>query len=78
MDTLLTFEPNSTESCVGINIINDIAIEQVVSFIVTLEAPADLDDRVSLSPAQGSVTIIDDDGESYSAWYGKVCTYVTQ
>ena len=64
MDTVLIFGANSTEICTDINIRDDNIVEQVESFIVTLEGPPDLDDRVSLSPTQGVITIISDDGES--------------
>ena len=63
VDTVLSFGADSTESCVDINITDDSVVEQIESFIVTLEGSPDLDDSVSLSPTQGMITIIDDDGE---------------
>ena len=63
VDTLLTFEANTVESCVDITIVDDKALEQVESFIVTLERPPDLHDRITLNPTQGKISITDDDGE---------------
>ena len=72
VDTVLSFGAGSTESCVDINIREDSFVEQPETFIVALERPPDLDDRVSLSPTQGVITIIDD-GESKVTSTAAVC-----
>ena len=63
LNTLLTFKTNEMEVCVSIIILDDYALEPVESFGVTLKRTSDLIDRVTFSPAEGTVTIVDDDGE---------------
>ena len=77
VDTVLTFGANTPEQCVNISIRDDDVVEQTESFIVTLERPLDLNNSVSLSPTQQTITIINEDGKStlksYSVWYSQVC-----
>ena len=80
VDTVLTFGTNSAESCVDINIADDSVVEQLELFIVTLERPPDLDDRVSLSLTQGVIVIINDDGESKATFSEAMvrCVYIIE
>ena len=63
-DVDLTFDANNLEHCVDIIIVNDLIVEEIESFIVTLEKTSDLDDRVFLDPRMGMIAIRNDDGES--------------
>ena len=63
LNALLTFETNEKEICVSVKIQDDLALEQVELFLVTLERTPDLDDRVILNNTQEIITIFDDDRE---------------
>ena len=41
---------------------NDVILENIESFDVTLERTSDLDSRITLNPVNGVVEIIDNDG----------------
>ena len=62
MDTLLSFAACQIRSCVNVSIINDIVLENVDSFDVTLERTLGLDSRITLNPVDGVIEITDNDG----------------
>ena len=43
-------------------IVDDVILENPESFHITVERPSDVDTRITVDPAAGVVTIIDDDG----------------
>ena len=60
---ILRFSANQRKLCVTVIIIDDLAVEQRESFIISLERPPDLHNRISISPDRGDVVIPNDDGE---------------
>ena len=62
MDTLLSFAACQIRSCVNVSIINDVVLENVESFDVTLERTLGLDSRITLNPVDGVIEITDNDG----------------
>ena len=57
---ITTFTPGANQQTINIPIINDLRLEDNETFTVQLtNAPA----RVTLDPAQATVTILDDDGK---------------
>ena len=56
----ITFGPGTVEQNITIPIINDLRLELDETFTVQLMNPPP---RVTLNPAQATVTIIDDDGK---------------
>ena len=59
----LIFAPNQHRSCVDVHIQDDDVLEQTESFRISLTGHENLDDRVSLVQTEGTVNIINDDGE---------------
>ena len=57
---ILTFERGDTEMCGSYVIINDEVLEDLENFNLQLSTRVD---RVTVAPAQGTVTIVDDDGK---------------
>ena len=53
-----------TRKCVQIAFVNDHITENIERFRVTLTRTAGLDYRITLSPEEGQVTIINTDSES--------------
>ena len=62
MDTVLLFAACCSMSCVNVPIVDDVIMENVESFDVTLERTSDLDSRITLDPVNGVVEITDNDG----------------
>ena len=62
MDTLLSFAECQMRSCVNVSIVEDTVLENVESFVVTLERVPELDSRITLDPVEGFVEITDNDG----------------
>ena len=62
---VLTFKPTQHDSCVGVTLVDTLALEMPESFFVTLQKPDDLDERITINPvrAEMEVYIRDDDGE---------------
>ena len=60
--TILMFDACQMRSCVNVTIRNDVILENVESFNITLERTSDLDSRITLDPVNGVVEIIDNDG----------------
>ena len=65
MDTLLSFAACQIRSCVNVSIINDIVLENVESFDVTLDRTTGLDSRIALEPVDGVIEITDNDGTPF-------------
>ena len=59
---ILLFASCQRRSCINVTIEDDNALELVELFNVTLETTTGLDERISLSPVNGVVEIIDNDG----------------
>ena len=51
-------------------IVDDVIPENPESFHITVERPSDVDTRITVNPAAGVVTIIDDDGK-----FAHVCSF---
>ena len=64
LNETLQFSVNQTRVCTNISIIDDLTVEQKESFYISLERPADLNNRITISYASGEVVISNDDGES--------------
>ena len=73
MNTRLSFAACQMRSCVNVSIENDIVLENVESFDVTLERAPDLDSRITLDPMDGVVEIFDNDGMYYMEWKVTKC-----
>ena len=58
---VLKFCECETRRCANITIIDDLALEMVESFEITLGRTADLDSRITLDPVDGNIQIIDND-----------------
>ena len=59
---ILLFASCQRISCINVTIEDDNVLELVELFNVTLETTTGLDERISLSPVNGVVEIIDNDG----------------
>ena len=62
VSTMLSFTACKTQSCVNIPIVDDALDEPERIFYVSLERTPDLNDRITLDPVDGEITLIDDDG----------------
>ena len=60
--TLLMFDECKRRSCVNISIEDDLVLEMEESFNVTLKRTIGLDSRIELSPMDGVIEIIENDG----------------
>ena len=60
--TLLMFGECEKRSCVNISIEDDLVLEMEESFNVTLKRTIGLDSRIELSPMDGVIEIIENDG----------------
>lgn len=61
---ILTFNECQSQSCTSLSIINDDKVEDIKFFTVHLQRTVGLDERISLSEANTTITIINDDGRS--------------
>ena len=59
----VTFSRNELRTCLEVTIIDDEVVELSKSFSISLERSENLDERITISPDRGTVTIEDDDGE---------------
>lgn len=57
----LMFAGCQMRSCVSLSIINDMVVENVESFGVSLKITDDLDSRIIFNPANGKIDITDND-----------------
>ena len=62
VSTFLMFDSCEMQSCTNITIVDDMVLELLESFSVTLERTPGLDDRITLDPIDGVVEINDNDG----------------
>ena len=62
MSTIMTFAACVTRRCVDVTVMNDTQDEPAEMFGITLERTPGLNDRITLDPVTGDITIVDDDG----------------
>ena len=55
------FAACETRHCVNVAIVEDILVESIETFGVTLERTPDLDSRITLNPVTEEIEIIDND-----------------
>ena len=63
IDVILEFDVCETRKCVNVMIVNDLVDEEDEIFTYHLRRTPNLDPRIDLAPIDGTVEIIDDDGE---------------
>ena len=63
IDVILEFGACLTRKCVNVGIVNDTVDEEDEIFTYHLRRTPNLDSRIDLAPIDGTVEIIDDDGE---------------
>ena len=63
IDVILEFGTCETRKCVNVSIVNDLVDEEDEIFTYHLRRTTNLDPRINLEPIDGTVEIIDDDGE---------------
>ena len=59
----VTFYGNELRKCLEVTIVENEVVELSESFYISLERTENLDERITISPDRGTVTIEDDDGE---------------
>ena len=64
MSTFLMFAACDTRRCVDVTIVNDGDIEPDEMIGITLERTPVLNDRITLDPVDGDITITDGDSKS--------------
>ena len=64
----LPFSACQKRSCVDITIHDDLTVEDVESFSVTLERTPGLDMRITLDQVEAEIEITDDDGEEFTLY----------
>ena len=64
----LPFSACQNRSCVNITIHDDMIVENVESFTVTLERTPGLDMRITLDQVEAGIEITDDDGEEFTVY----------
>ena len=62
MSTILMFDACNTRHCVDVTSVNDTVDEPDEMFGITLERTPGLNDKITLDPVDGDITIVDDDG----------------
>ena len=63
VSTTIEFDSCEVVQCIDMNLHDDMMHEMVESFAVTLERTPDLDDRITLSPVDGEIEIVDNDSK---------------
>ena len=61
VSVILMFAECETRRCANISIVDDQTLEMTESFDISLNRTADLDNRITLNPAEGTIRIIDND-----------------
>ena len=61
LSTTLMFAACDTRRCVNVAIVNDIIVESIETFAITLERTSNLDSRITLNPMDEEIEIIDND-----------------
>ena len=59
---MVTFSGNDLRKCLRVTLVDDYSFERTESFSISLERTENLDERITISPDRGTVTI-NDDGE---------------
>ena len=62
VDTILNFDACKRKSCVNVSIVEDVVLEKIELFNVTLERTPGLDRKIELTPVNGGIEIIDSNG----------------
>ena len=63
IDVTLEFDVCETRKCVNVSIVDDLVDEEDEIFTYHLRRTPNLDPRINLEPIDGTVEIINDDGE---------------
>ena len=63
IDVILEFGACETQMCVNVSIVSDLVDEEDEIFTYHLRRTPNLDPRINLEPTDGTVEIINDDGE---------------
>ena len=63
IDVILEFDVCETRKCVNVSIVDDLVDEEDEIFTYHLRRTPNLDSRIGLAPIDGTVEIIDDNGE---------------
>ena len=63
IDVTLEFSACGTRKCVNVSIVSDLVDEEDEIFTYHLRRKPNLDVRIDLEPIDGTVEIVDDDGE---------------
>ena len=63
IDVILEFDVCETRKCVNVRIVNDLVDEKDEILTYHLRRTLNLNPRINLEPINGTVEIIDDDGE---------------
>ena len=61
LSTTLMFAACETQRCVNVTIVENIIVESIETFCITLERTPDLDSRITLNPVTEEIEIIDND-----------------
>ena len=61
VSTTLMLDTCETRQCDYISIVDDVTLEMMESFSVTLERTPDLSSRITLNPVDGKMDVFDDD-----------------
>ena len=64
---VMYFDPCQDRFCVNISIYDDEIVEQDEEFLMIID-PIELDNRISLTPNNATVTITDMGGSKYGIW----------
>ena len=62
MSSILMFDARDIRRCVDITIVSDTDDERDEMFGITLERTPGLNDKITLDPVDGDITIVDNDG----------------
>ena len=65
VSSILTFAACETRQCEDVPIMEDMTLEMIESFIVTLERTSNLNNRITLTAVDGEINILDNDGCKY-------------
>ena len=66
LSATLTFASCEKRRCVNVAIVEDIIVESIETFGITLERTPDLDSRITLTPVAEQIEIIDNDCNEHS------------
>ena len=61
LSTTLMFAACETRRCVDVSIVDDVIVEPIETFAVTLERTPDLDSMITLNPVEEEINVIDND-----------------